>query len=138
MNQGRGWILPWLTVVCLLLSITVQASSNLEPSFQTHSVDSQRQSSSLPFCRNLRVLSHALIRNRAGPQNLRERFLPTDVFLRIQDLGPVGPPWLEYRGPPGPYRGSWANVWAAGCDDHQGDPLEGITGLFTSQFSSVG
>jgi hypothetical protein len=106
MNRGRVRILAWLAVVCLLLSITVHASINLEPSFQTHSVDWQRQSPSLPFCRNLRVLSQALIRNRAGPQDLEERFLAPDVFLHVQDLGPVGSPWLDYRGPPGPCRGS--------------------------------
>ena len=47
-------------------------------------------------CRALRTASSSFPRNRAGPL---EFFVTRSAFLITDD---DGPPWLEYRGPPGP------------------------------------
>jgi len=52
------------------------------------------------WCRALRVASPACTRNRAGPL---EFFATRSAFLIADD---DGPPWLYYRGPPGPHAGS--------------------------------
>ena len=95
----RLWagILAWLVVVCLLWSLAVVASIN---PCEKYSQAGPRESRSLPSCRDLRLLSRCLIHSRAGPQ---EYSFTTGRFLRVQDLGPAGPPWLEYRGPPENY-----------------------------------
>ncbi len=52
------------------------------------------------WCRALRVASPAFPRNRAGPL---EFFATRSAFLITRD---DAPPWLYYRGPPGPNVGS--------------------------------
>ena len=100
----RVWSLiwAWLAVVCLLLSLGLHALRiNPEKGFEKQSVVArQTESRSFSAPRNLQALSRTSLRNRDGP---RECFFASDVFLRVEDLGPVGPPWLEYRGPPGRY-----------------------------------
>src|SRR5215469_16536546 len=87
--------------VGLLWSLGLQASMNPASSYEKHSVAWPRESRSPWSCQSLQVLSRGSIRGRAGPQ---EFFFTPDVFLRAEDLDPVGPPWHEYRGPPGRYR----------------------------------
>ena len=101
MKRSWGWIFAWIAVVCLLWSLALQASMNPASSFEKHSVAWPRESWSPSSCQSLRLLSGGWIRGRAGPQ---EFFFTPDVLLRAEDLDPVGPPWLESRGPPGRYR----------------------------------
>jgi len=103
MKRSWGWIFAWIAVVCLLWSLALQASMNPASSFEKHSAAWPRQSRSPSSCQSQRLLSlsRGWIRGCAGPQ---EFFLTPDVLLRAEDLDPVGPPWLESRGPPGRYR----------------------------------
>jgi hypothetical protein len=50
------------------------------------------------WCRALQTACPTFTRNRAGP---REFFAATQFGFLITDDD--GPPWLDYRGPPGPY-----------------------------------
>ena len=70
---------------------------NPASSFEIHSVAWPRESRSPLSCQGLRVLRESWIRGRAGPQ---EFFFTSDVSLRAEDLDPMGPPWLDSRGPP--------------------------------------
>ena len=101
MKPSWGWMLAWIAVVCLLWSLTAEASMNPGSSFEIHSVAWPRESRSPLSRHSLRVLSEGWIRGRAGPQDF---FFTTDVLLRAEDLDPTGPPWLDSRGPPGRYR----------------------------------
>jgi hypothetical protein len=101
MKPSWGWMLAWIAVVCLLWSLTAEASMNPASSFEIHSVAWPRESRSPLSCQSLQVLSEGWIRGRAGPQDF---FFTTDVLLRAEDLDPTGPPWLDSRGPPGRYR----------------------------------
>ena len=101
MKPSRGWMLAAIAVVCLLWSLTAEASMNPPSSFEKHLVARPRESHSPSSGQSLRVLSGDLIRSTAGPQ---EFFFTLDVLLRAENLDPVGPPWLESHAPPGRYR----------------------------------
>ena len=111
MKLRWGWMLAWIAVVCLLSSLAAGASMNPASSFEKHSVACSRESRPPSSCPSLRVLSEDWIRSRAGPQKI---FLTPEVLLRAEDLDPEGPPWLEFRGPPGKYRalGDLAGCWS--------------------------
>ena len=98
MKRSWVWILAAIAVLCLLWSLTAEASMNPARSFEKHLVARPRESRSP--CKNLRVLSGGLIRSTAGPQKF---FFTPDVLWRAENLDPVGPPWLESHGPPGRY-----------------------------------
>ena len=100
-KRSWSWILAGIAVVCRLCSLGLQASLNPASSFEKHGMAWPRESRSPSSCQSLRVLSGGLLGSRAGPQ---EFFFTSDVLLRAEDLDPVGPPWLESRGPPSRYR----------------------------------
>ena len=100
MKPSWGWIFAWIAVVCLLWSLTAETHMSPARSLATHSVAWPRESRSPTSYPNLRVLREGWIRG-AGPQDF---FFTTDVLLRAEDLDPMGPPWLDSRGPPGRYR----------------------------------
>src|SRR5215470_16779735 len=101
MKRSWGWMLAWIAVVCLLWSLALEASINPASKFEKHTLAWSTESRSPSSCQSWRLLSGGWIRARAGPQ---EFFFTPDVLLRAEDLDPVGPPWLESRGPPGRYR----------------------------------
>jgi hypothetical protein len=125
-----AWILACIAVGCLLWSLGLQASINPESSFEKHSVAWPEQCSPSGY-RELRVLSRTLIRSRADPQ---EFFFAPDVFLTVEDLSSVGPPWLEYRGPPG--RNPETNGWAASRDGRDGGTTQRGKLPFHPEFSA--
>ena len=100
MKPNWGWMLA-IVVVCLLWSLTAEASMNPASSFEKHLLARSRDSWSPASCPSLPVLREDCIRSRAGPQ---EFFFSPDVLLCAEDLDPKGPPSLESRGPPGKYR----------------------------------
>jgi len=108
MKQCWGGVLACMALLGLLWSLGLQAR-DLQPKCCecNPAVTWQRESHSLFPCQN-GWLSQTSARTRAGPQ---ESFFTPDVFFCVEDLNPVGPPWLEYRGPPGIYRSPWANLW---------------------------
>jgi hypothetical protein len=101
MKRGWVWTWGWVVVVCLLWSVVLAVSIHPASTFEKYSHAWPRESPWLPSGRDLRLLSRFPIHSRAGPQ---EYFFTPDVFLRVEDWGPTGPPWLEYRGPPDKYR----------------------------------
>ena len=101
MKPSWGWIFAWIAVVCLLCSLTAETHMNPAHSFEKHSVAWSGESHSPSSYPSLRVLRKGWIRSPAGPQ---EFFFTPDVSSRAEDLDPMGPPWLESRGPPGIYR----------------------------------
>ena len=101
MKRSWGWMLAWIAVVCLLWSLALEASINPASKFEKHTVAWSTESRSPSSCQSWRLLSGGWIRARAGPQ---EFFFTPDVLLHAEDLDPVGPPWLESRGPPGKYQ----------------------------------
>jgi hypothetical protein len=113
MKLRWGWMLA-IAMVCLLWSLSADASPNPAASFDQHLVTCSADScspSSYSYS-SLRVLREHWIRTRAGPQNIS---LSPDVSRRTEDLDPEGPPWLESHGPPGKYRapGQPAGLWVA-------------------------
>ena len=111
-GRGTGWILAWLGVVCLLLSLGVEASAHHPPQVaRNRSGEQSRALGSLSFYPVLRSASAKFIRSRTGP---RESFFASNFFLSGDDVGPGGPPWLDYRGPPGTRWGPRASCTAAG------------------------
>ena len=119
MKRSWGWIFAGIVVVCLLWSLAMEASMKSASSFAKHSVACSTESRSPSSCQSLRVLSAGLIRSHAGPQ---EFFLPPDVLLRAEDLDPAGPPWLEFRGPPGRYRDLARPCRAVSRESRAGSP----------------
>jgi hypothetical protein len=111
MKLRWGWMLA-ITAVCLLGSLTADASLNPAASFDQHLVAWSADSCSPSSYLSRRVLSEDWIRTHAGLPNV---FLTPDVSLRTEDLDPEGPPWLESRGPPGKYRapGHPGALWVA-------------------------
>jgi hypothetical protein len=109
-----------MMLLCLLLSLRVQASQHYENSFQ--------RQPAVSWLTALRLLSSSeivqatnepLIRSRAGAPHFS--FVP-DVFFRADNLHLLGPPWWADRGPPDEYRDSLVNCWD---DGHNGQPRTG-------------
>jgi hypothetical protein len=119
MKPNWGWMLAWIAVVCLLGSLTAEASRNPASSFEIHSVARPRESHSPSSCQSLRVLSGGLIRSTAGPQ---EFFFTPDVLLRPETVDSVGPPWLDSHGPPGRYRHLGRPCRAVSRESRDGSP----------------
>ena len=135
MKRSWGWILAWIVVVCLLWSLPVEASMNPASSCEKHSVAWSRESRSPSSCQSLRVLSRGLLRGGAGPQQF---FLSPDLLLRAEELDPAGPPWLEFRGPPGRYRDLERPV---GCRSRRSRPQpkwRGVNYASTPNFRAAG
>jgi hypothetical protein len=96
MKRWLSFLFAWLGVVCLLLSLGLEASVHHERDVSwERSAGSWREFVSLSSCRILRVMSTEFIRSRAGPL---ESFLTSSVLLRAEEVGPAGPPWLDDRG----------------------------------------
>jgi hypothetical protein len=99
MKRCWGWMLLGFTFVFLLWSLGLQAISiNPRKNFEKHSVGWQRELGSPSSYRNLRTKDRWLIRSRADPEKF---FFAPNGFSCVEDLGPIGSPRLEYRGPPG-------------------------------------
>lgn len=131
MKRGLGWswILAWLAVVCLLWSLGLEASAHHERQVAGNRSGGQsRELVSLSSYRILRSTSTKFIRDRAGP---RESFFIPGWFLSADDVGPVGPPWRDYRGPPGKGWGPRASCKAAG---HAGSPKQGVERASSPKF----
>jgi hypothetical protein len=106
------WILAWLGVVCLLLSLRVEARAHHPPQMaRNRSEERSRALVSLSSYPVLRSASTKFIRSRAGP---RESFFAPNFLLCADDVGPGGPPWLDDRGPPGTSWGPRTSCEAAG------------------------
>ena len=89
-----AWILAWLGVVCLLLSLGLETSAHPQ---REVAWNRSRELVSFSSYRILPSTSAKFIRSRAGP---RESFFTPGLFLSADEVGPVGPPWLDYHGPP--------------------------------------
>jgi hypothetical protein len=112
-----------MALLCLLWSVSLHASDHRHDRCRPkQAITWQQKSRSLASYENTRIVSRTSIRSRAGPQQV---FFPPDVFLGVEDLGPVGPPWLEYRGPPDIYRDFGAKLWVLGRDGRDKNPRKG-------------
>jgi hypothetical protein len=108
MKQWLCWFFLAVGVVMLLWILHRPVSSHLHrQSAGDQSVLSQSEFVST-WCVALRTASSSFPRNRAGPL---EFFLTRSAFL-ITDDG--GPPWLNYRGLPGPNVSSHQDL-VTGC-----------------------
>jgi hypothetical protein len=90
-----AWVLAWLGVVCLLLSLGLDTSAHPHPQVANRS---PRSLVSLSSHRILPGTSTKFTRSRASPH---AHFFPLGLFLSGDDVCPPGPPWLDFRGPPG-------------------------------------
>jgi len=133
MKRSWGWILACLAVVCLLWSLGLQVTIHLPSSFEKHSVAWPREWHSLSSCRNLQVLRRGMIRIRTG---LQEFFFAPDVFFSVEDVSATGPPWLDYRGPPGRHGNPGRTVGLASRDGRDGGPYKGVNYASTPNFPS--
>jgi hypothetical protein len=116
-----AWILAWLGVVCLLFSWGLETRAHPRHEFANRSSAKSGKSVAF-FYPILPTTTTKFIRSRASP---RACFFPPVLFLSADDAGPVVPPWLDDRPPPG-------SVWAPGQDvtlpatpaasEHRGDP----------------
>jgi hypothetical protein len=110
--RGLGWIVTWLGVVCLLLSLGLDASAHHPPQVARNRSDQRsRALVSLSFYQiffpSFRSAGTKFIHSRAGPW---EAFAAPNFFLRADDVDPAEPPWLEYGAPPGTSWGSQARL----------------------------
>lgn len=103
MKRARRWIVIWLAAVCLLLSFA-RAVHRGDHSRGTRGKRSAAPSRELSSCRILPATGTSRIPSRVGPH---KSFPVRDVFLTIVDdeVAAPGPPWLDYRGPPGKFSG---------------------------------
>lgn len=120
-RRGLGWILSWLGVVCLLLSLGLEASAQHPPQVAGHR--SMGRSRTLVF-----VSSHQLLRRTStkfihGRTDLRESFFAPHFFLPVDDVDSWGAPRLDYGGPPGTSWGPRVNCKAAG---HASSPQQEV------------
>ena len=106
-----AWLLACLGVVCLLFSLPLEAGPHRQAQIANQSAVKSREFVSSSSYRILPTPSRQLIRTRASP---RESFRSPDVFLSADDESPKGPPWLNYRGPPGKWSGTSVSCKAAG------------------------
>jgi hypothetical protein len=97
MKRWWGWVFAWLGVVGLLLSLGLEITSvNHYPyAGSERSVGLCRKSISIASFSTLLATSMQWIQSRAGP--LESFAIP----CALSAAGDVGPPWLDYRGPPG-------------------------------------
>ena len=131
MKRG-GWILAWLGVVCLLLSLGLEASVNHERYVAwERSAGLWREFVSLSSCPILQATSSEFIRSRAGP---RESLATPGVFLSADDVGHVDPPWLDYQGPPGVCGRLRVSCKAAG---HGGSPEQRVEHVSSAKFLPI-
>ena len=97
MKRWLCWLLLAIGVVFLLWIRHGPVRLHLPP--QDRSVLSQNEFVSMG-CRALRAASPAFARSRASPM---EFFATRELGWLIVDIPDEdGPPWLDYRGPPGP------------------------------------
>ena len=132
MKRSWGWVLACLAVVGLLWSLGRQVTLHLPSSFEKPSVAGPRAGHSLVSGRNLQVLRRGMIRTRTGLQQFC--FAP-DVFFSVEDGSAVGPPWLDYRGPPGRQGDPGRTVGLASRDGRDGGPSKGVKLRFHPEFS---
>lgn len=121
------WLLACVGIVCLLFSLRLQAGPHRQPQVANQSAEQSRELVSFSCCyRILPTPNRKLIRTRASPG---ESFCPPGLFLRFlsADVSPKGPPWLNYRGPPGTYSGTQVSCKAAG---QAGSPEQGVKRAF--------
>jgi hypothetical protein len=128
MKRGFAWILAWL-IVCLLLSLGRQASGHHE--LQVAGNRSGGQSKELVSLSSYRITSTKFIHSRAAPRESSVTPGLFGLFLSADDLGQLGPPWLDYHGPPGTCCGPRANCTAAG---HTGSPKQGVERASSPKF----
>ena len=97
MKRWWGWVCAWLGVVGLLLSLGLEITSvNHNPyAGPDRSVGLCRKSISIALFPTLLATSTQWIQSRAGP--LESLAIP----YALSAASDVGPPWLDYRGPPG-------------------------------------
>lgn len=110
--RGLGWILSWLGVVCLLLSLGLEASAHHPPQVACYrSMGRSRTLVSRSSYQLLRRASTIFIHCRTAP---RESFFLPNFFLSVDDLESWRLPWLDDGGPPGTSSGPRVNCKAAG------------------------
>lgn len=117
MKRWWGWV--WLGVVGLLLSLGLEITSvNHYPyAGSDQSVGLCRKSISIVSFPTLLATSTQWIQRRAGP--LESLAIP----CALSAAGEVGPPWLDYRGPPRVCGGRhWVSCQAVG---HAGSSEQG-------------
>ena len=97
--RGLGWILSWLGVACLLLSLGLEASAHQPPPVACYrSMGRSRTLVSRSSYQLLRRASTKFIHCRTGP---RESFFAPNFFLPVDDVDSWGLPGPDYGGPPG-------------------------------------
>ena len=109
-----AWLLACVGIVCLLFSLRLEAGPHRQLQVANQSAEKSKELVSFSSYRILPTPSRKLIRTRASP---RESFCSSGLFLRFlsaDHLGPKGPPWLNYRGPPGTWSGTSVSCKAAG------------------------
>lgn len=101
MKRTLDWIVTWLAAVCLLRSFALAAHRGAD-SRGARVKPLPGPSGELLFCRILSTRFRSWIPSRAGPH---KSFPVPNVFLTIVDdeVAAPGPPWLDYRGPPGKF-----------------------------------
>jgi hypothetical protein len=110
--RGLGWILSWLGVACLLLSLGLEAGAHHPPQVACYrSLGRSRTLVSLSSDQLLRRASTKFIPCPTGP---RKSFFAPNFSLRIDDVDSWGLPWPDYGGPPGTSWGPRVNCKAAG------------------------
>ena len=110
--RGLGWILSWLGVACLLLSLGLEASAHHPPQLACYRPMGRSRTLVSPSSYQLlRRASTKFIHCRTGR---RESFFAPNFFLPVDDVESWRLPWLDYGGPPGTSWGPRVNCKAAG------------------------
>jgi hypothetical protein len=111
MKRTLDWIGTWLAAVCLLLSFALAAHRGAD-SRGARVKRLPGPSGELLFCRILSSRFGSWIPSRAGPH---KSFPVPNVFLMMvaDRSAATGPPWLDYREPPGTLSGAQPELY--GC-----------------------
>jgi hypothetical protein len=109
MKRWLGLVFAWAGVVCLLLSLPHQASLIHDPHAGGDRSVGRWRESVAASSRALLATSAEFIRSRADPfESLAANYYALWIVHN------VGPPWLDYRGPPAAGGRPWVSCKAAG------------------------
>ena len=96
MTRGVRWLCTWLSVICLLGSLSLHAGVHTRSHVARDLSMAPWSHPGLTWMSVCHSMSAARMRTRAAPLDV---FAPHDPL--IVTTGDSGPPWVDTRGPPG-------------------------------------
>jgi hypothetical protein len=134
MKQWLCWFFLMVGVVLLLWIPHRRVSPHLRPQAVGDQSVLNHNEFAFTRCRVLRTVSPAFLRNRTGPL---EFFATTFGFLIADTADDHDPPWLDYRGPPGPNRCSQRLLISCNAASQVGSLAEHFPAKFRASVDQI-